>query len=234
MDSTTTAARLSPSMSGDEQVSGRGEEAARVIRVAIADDNTVVRMGVRSLLATAGDIELVGEAGTGAAALTLARSARPDVVLLDVRMPQGDGVSVAADIASVSSVVMLTYAESPEVIVAAVKAGACGYLVHGHFGADDLLQAVRLAARGIATFSSQALAVLSNPVPTRAALARRFGLSEREAEVMERVAKGSSNTEIAGEMFLSEKTVKNYINKLFAKMHANNRGHAVSLWLSGP
>ena len=207
-----------------------------MIRVMVVDDHPIWVRAVSADLTEAG-FDVVATAADGAEALRRLPAARPDVVVLDLHLPVLDGVGVTREVIASglgAQVLVLSSSGEQEDVLEAVKAGACGYLVHGHFGADDLLQAVRLAARGIATFSSQALAVLSNPVPTRAALARRFGLSEREAEVMERVAKGSSNTEIAGEMFLSEKTVKNYINKLFAKMHANNRGHAVSLWLSGP
>ena len=163
----------------------------------IADDNAVVRMGIRSLLATADDIVVVGEAGDGAAAVTLARTAKPDVMLLDVRMPRQDGVSAAPEVAQHATVLMLTYSDSPEVVSAAVKAGARGYLVHGHFTENELLSAVRMAARGMGTFSAQAVAALSNPTPSKAALASRYGLSEREADVMELMAQGAANGEIA-------------------------------------
>ena len=163
-------------------------KSAGTVRVGIADDNAVVRMGIRSLLSTADDITVVGEAGDGAAAVTLARTAKPDVMLLDVRMPRQDGVSAASDVAQHATVLMLTYADSPEIVSAAVKAGARGYLVHGHFTENELLSAVRMAARGMGTFSAQAVAALSNPAPSKATLARRYGLSEREADVMELIA----------------------------------------------
>ncbi|WP_377498083.1 response regulator [Microlunatus sp. GCM10028923] len=218
MDSTTSA------------VAGAGPE---VITVGIADDNAVVRAGIRGLLATTTDIQVVGEAGDGAAAVALAKAKRPRVMLLDVRMPRQDGVTAAAEIAQLTNVLMLTYSEAPDVISAAVRAGARGYLVHGHFGDTELIQAVRMIAGGIGTFSAQTLAALSNPAPSLAELATRFGLSEREAEVMDLIAKGSANTDIAHGLFISEKTVKNHINRIFAKLQANNRGHAISLWLAG-
>lgn len=204
-----------------------------LITVGIADDNAVVRMGVRSLLATTDDLQVIGEAGDGAAAVALVRAKKPDVMLLDVRMPKQDGVMAAVEIARLTAVLMLTYSESPEIISAAVKAGARGYLVHGHFTEVELINAVRMASRGLGTFSAQALTALSNPTPTRASLAARFSLSEREADVMELIAQGAANTDIARQLFISEKTVKNHINRIFTKLQANNRGHAVSLWLAG-
>jgi DNA-binding NarL/FixJ family response regulator len=204
------------------------------IRVAIADDNAVVRMGIRSLLSTAGDVVVVGEAGDGVAAVALAKAKKPDVMLLDVRMPRQDGVVSAREVAEHASVLMLTYSDSPEVIAAAVHAGALGYLVHGHFTEDELISAVRMAARGFGTFSAQAVAALSRPVVTAASRAARYGLSEREADVMELIASGATNTAIARSLFISEKTVKNHINHIFAKLGVTSRGHAVARWLGDP
>jgi DNA-binding NarL/FixJ family response regulator len=209
-----------------------GANQSAPIRVGIADDNAVVRMGIRSLLATTDDLEVVGEAGDGAAAVALAKSKKPDVMLLDVRMPKQDGVTAAVEVAKETAVVMLTYSESPEIISAAVQAGARGYLVHGQFTEVELISAIRMAARGLGTFSAQAMSALANPTPSRATLAARFGLSEREADVMELISQGAANCDIARALFISEKTVKNHINRIFAKLGANNRGHAVSLWLS--
>jgi DNA-binding NarL/FixJ family response regulator len=104
--------------------------------------------------------------------------------------------------------------------------------VHGHFTENELLSAVRMAARGTGTFSAQAVAALSNPTPSKATLASRYGLSEREADVMELMAHGAANGEIARALYISEKTVKNHINRIFTKLQASNRGHAVSLWLA--
>ena len=222
MDSTTAA---------DGTVT-TSETRRRTVRVVLADDNAVVRMGVRSLLATAEDIDVVGEASNGVEAVALVRRTSPDVTLLDVRMPRQDGVNAASEIADQTAVIMLTYSESPEIISAAVRAGACGYLVHGHFDEDELLGAVRMAARGTGTFSAQAVRALSSPAPGRAALALRYGLSEREADIMQLIAQGAANREIAAELFIAEKTVKNHINRIFTKLQANNRGHAVALWLA--
>ena len=204
------------------------------IRVAIADDNAVVRMGIRSLLSTADDVVVVGEAGDGLAAVALAKAKKPDVMLLDVRMPRQDGVVSAREVTEHASVLMLTYSDSAEVISAAVQAGALGYLVHGNFTEDELLSAVRMAARGFGTFSAQVVAALSRPVATAASRAATYGLSEREADVMELVAQGAANSDVARTLFISEKTVKNHINHIFAKLGVTSRGHAVALWLQDP
>jgi DNA-binding NarL/FixJ family response regulator len=229
--STGVSAAITAS-SADAPLAQHAAEQPALIRVGIADDNAVVRMGIRSLLATTDDLEVVGEAGDGAAAVALARAKKPDVMLLDVRMPKQDGVTAAVEVAAETAVVMLTYSESPEVIAASVQAGARGYLVHGQFTEVELISAIRMAARGLGTFSAQAMTALANPTPSRASLAARFGLSDREADVMELISQGAANSEIARALFISEKTVKNHINRIFAKLAANNRGHAVSLWLS--
>lgn len=235
MDSTTTTQpQLTHAAPQGRSTSSQPTEghAGMRLRVGIADDNAVVRMGIRSLLGTAEDIVVIGEADNGVAAIALARRSKPDVMLLDVRMPRQDGVSAAAEVSEYAAVLMLTYSESPEVVSAAVKAGARGYLVHGHFTENELLQAVRMVAHGLGTFSAPALLALSNPTPSKTTLAIRHGLSEREADVMELIAQGSVNGEIAQTLFISEKTVKNHINRIFTKLHVANRGHAVSLWLS--
>ena len=138
-----------PSMSDPGTVSDASVDDRPAIRVAIADDNAVVRMGIRSLLGTADDVVVVGEAGDGLAAVALAKAKKPDVMLLDVRMPRQDGVVSAREVTEYTSVLMLTYSDSAEVISAAVQAGALGYLVHGNFSEDELLSAVRMAARGL-------------------------------------------------------------------------------------
>src|SRR4051812_11815894 len=122
------------------------------IRVVVVDDNSIVRMGVRSLLNQADDIHVAGEAWDGETALQVVRQVAPDVVLLDVRMPRRDGVGVAQEISGLTAVVMLTYSDAPEVINGAVSAGAKGYLVHGQFQPEELLFAVRSAARGSGVF----------------------------------------------------------------------------------
>ncbi|HEX8496819.1 MAG TPA: response regulator transcription factor [Actinomycetales bacterium] len=210
------------------------QAAPRPITVVVVDDNAIVRLGVRSLLGQAADIHVAGEAWDGETALSVVRQLLPDVVLLDVRMPRRDGVGVAQEIAGMTAVVMLTYSEAPEVVQAAVSAGARGYLVHGQFGPDELLFAVRSAARGGGVFSAPALAALgAAPAAPGAPVRPDRGLSAREVEVTELVAAGRTNAEIARALFLSEKTVKNHVNHIFAKLGVQTRAQATSLWLGG-
>ena len=201
------------------------------IRVAIADDNAVVRMGIRSLLGTADDWSWSARPATG-----WPPSPWPGKKPTCCCSTYGCLVRTAScprpEVTEYTSVLMLTYSDSAELISAAVQAGALGYLVHGNFSEDELLSAVRMAARGFGTFSAQAVAALSRPVATSASRAAAYGLSEREADVMELVAQGAANSAVAKTLFISEKTVKNHINHIFAKLGVTSRGHAVALWLA--
>ncbi|MFV0452741.1 MAG: response regulator [Propioniciclava sp.] len=202
------------------------------IKILIVDDSQVVRRGIRALLELAPDLLIVGEAGDGDEALTLSTAHSPDVVLLDVQMPGRDGLSVVSTLAASARVLMLTFSDAPEVIHAAMDAGATGYVVHGTFDADTLAATVRNVADGLGVFSGPALqAIRTGPVSQFNAPADPWGLSARQVEVMEQVAGGLTNTEIARALFLSEKTVKNHINQIFAKVGAQNRGQAIVLWL---
>lgn len=202
------------------------------IKVLIVDDSQVVRRGIRALLELAPDLKVVGEAGDGDQALTMAAERTPDVVLLDVQMPGRDGLSVVSTLAASARILMLTFSDTPEVIHAAMDAGATGYVVHGTFDADTLAATVRNVADGLGVFSGPALqAIRTGPVATVDSPADPWGLSARQVEVLEQVAGGLTNTEIARKLFLSEKTVKNHINQIFAKVGAQNRGQAIALWL---
>lgn len=218
------------------------DEPARC-RVLVVDDNAFVRAGLTSALEAAGDIEVVGEAGDGRAAEELAARLAPDVVLLDVRMPGAGGVSAAAALSRTSRVIMLTQVEEPEVVLAAVRNGAVGYLVHNTFTGDELAAAVRDTARNRAHPLSRAAGAAligaarsapAAPAADPAERCARFGLSAREGEVMELIARGRSNPEIAAKLVLTEKTVKNYINRIYAKLGAPNRATAIVTWLGVP
>lgn len=204
------------------------------IKALIVDDSAVVRRGVRTLLELDDGIEVVGEASDGDAALALATESRPDIVLLDVRMPRRDGLSIIAELAQSARVLMLTFSDESNVIHKAMAAGATGYLVHGTFDADSLAATVRSAASGMAALSGPALSAMMTPEQPDASSpdkAATWGMSLRQAEVMDLIAKGRSNREIARDLFLTEKTVKNHINQVFSKLGAANRGQAIATWL---
>lgn len=227
----------------------------RVLRVVLADDNPVVRLGLASLLESTGEVLVAAEASNGREAVEAVLRERPDVALLDIRMPLVDGVTATAALAGTCPVLVLTHSEEPEIIRGAVEAGACGYLVHGAFSAEELLRAVRGTAAGESHLSPvAATAMLEAMRSALAAPARpvahpddvhargtdgseglhrtaRFGLSDREAEVMEQIVRGLSNADIASALFLSEKTVKNHVNRIFAKLHASSRAAAIAAWL---
>lgn len=207
-------------------------EADEAIRVLIVDDNPVVRMGLRNLLDAQESIVVVGEAEDGESAVRMNRQLGPDVVLCDVRMPGLDGVGAATQMAPTTNVVMLTYTDDLDTIRATIAAGAKGYLVHGAHQPDEIVAAVVSAANGSSVLgpaAAQALLNVAAPAPT--VDRSGWGLTGREVEVMELVAKGLSNRDIAKACFLAEKTVKNHINNIFPKLAVSTRAEAISLWL---
>ncbi|MGQ4384270.1 response regulator [Streptomyces sp. SAS_270] len=224
------------------------------LRVLVADDNPVVRAGLTALLSAHPDIEVVAAEPDGEKALSSAARLHPDVVLLDVRMPGTDGLTALPGLARLAPVMMLTYSREPEVVAEAMRRGASGYLIHGEFTAPELIAAVRDMREGRPTVSSS-LGVSYEPRQTSshvqpvmaesstarlahvAALHRHtpnqpdFGLSSREVEVMDHIASGMNNQQIAAACFISEKTVKNHINRIFAKLHSSSRSEAIAHWL---
>lgn len=204
------------------------------LRVVLADDNPVVRLGLTSLLESTGQLVVVAAEGDGRAAVEATRRERPDVVLLDIRMPVVDGVAATEALAADYPVLVLTHSEEPVIVERALAAGARGYLVHGTFTADELVRAVLGTADGQSHLSPPAAAAMMAAVrrPTGASAAGLpHDLSDREVEVMDLIAKGLSNREIAATLFLSEKTVKNHVNRIFAKLHSPNRAAAIARWL---
>ncbi|MFF8670976.1 response regulator [Streptomyces sp. NPDC015242] len=280
---------------------------AHRLRVVVADDNPVVRAGLTALLSGRADIEVVAEAADGRQAYEAARQHRPDVVLLDVRMPGVDGISALPYLVQIAPVVMLTYSRESEIVQEALRRGAGGYLVHGEFTADQLVDAVRDIKDGRAHFTPTAAGALlsqlrqyeapAQPLPdglgqsssataygdsasvqphTQSQSAAwpadfngradapaftspenlsrmqpsvgqsssewrsgrpaapdrsRFQLSTREAEIMDLIASGMNNQQIAATCFISEKTVKNHINRIFAKLHSTSRSEAAAKWI---
>ncbi|UUU40268.1 response regulator [Streptomyces sp. NBC_00162] len=214
------------------------------LSVLIADDNPVIRAGLAAILCTAEDIEVIAQAADGREALSLTRRHAPDVVLLDVRMPGVDGISALPHLVQLAPVLMLTYSREAEIVREALLLGAGGYLVHGEFTGDDLLRAVRDAPEGRPHFTPTAASALlaelrssSQQQRTVAPSSERmhnsvvFGLSSREVEIMDLIASGMNNQQIAATCFISEKTVKNHINRIFAKLHCTTRSEAIARWL---
>ncbi|MFC9128937.1 response regulator [Streptomyces sp. NPDC057099] len=281
---------------------------SRTLRVVVADDNPVVRAGLTALLSGRADITVVAEAADGRQAYEAAHLHRPDVVLLDVRMPGVDGISALPYLVGIAPVVMLTYSRESEIVQEALRRGAGGYLVHGEFTADQLVEAVRDIKQGKAHFTPTAagalLAQLRQDLPPTPPLPEglgqssnataygispsanphtqsqppappahlhaphlppppispenlsqvqphvgqsssewttsgrpaapdrsRYQLSTREAEIMDLIASGMNNQQIAATCFISEKTVKNHINRIFAKLHSTSRSEAAAKWI---
>ncbi|MCX5154804.1 response regulator transcription factor [Streptomyces sp. NBC_00291] len=213
-------------------------------RVLIADDNPVIRAGLASLLAAAKDLRVVAEARDGREALSLTRLHTPDVILLDVRMPGVDGISALPHLVTLASVLMLTHNREPSTVREALLLGAGGYLVHGEFTAEDLTRAVRDIRVGRAHLTASAATALiedlrtsSQPQRSVASSTDRmhnsvtYRLSSREGEIMDLIASGMNNQQIASACFISEKTVKNHINRIFAKLQTTTRSEAIARWL---
>jgi DNA-binding NarL/FixJ family response regulator len=204
------------------------------IRVVVVDDHPVYRDGVAGALDDAPDIDVLGTAADGDAAVAAVERLRPDVVLMDLRMPGGGGLAATATIAATwpeTAVVVLTMSDDDDSVFAALRAGARGYLLKESEGAD-IARAVRAAARSEAVFGPRiADRVLAFFASSRA----RSGavpfpeLTDREREVLDLVAHGLPNAAIATRLFLSEKTVRNRVSDVLTKLHAASRAEAVAL-----
>ncbi|HET6772631.1 MAG TPA: response regulator transcription factor [Acidimicrobiales bacterium] len=198
-------------------------------RVFLLDDHEVVRRGVRELLEAEDDLEVVGEAGTAAEALARIPSTRPDVAVLDVRLPDGDGVEVCRDIRSEHpevACVMLTSFADDDAVYAAIMAGAAGYLLKQVRG-TDLVDGIRRVGRGES---------LLDPAVTTRVLERirhrpedeLSGLTDQERKILALIAEGLTNRQIGERLYLAEKTVKNYVSNLLAKMGMSRRTEAAA------
>jgi DNA-binding NarL/FixJ family response regulator len=227
-----------------------------VIRVLLADDQALIRAGFRVLLEAAGDVEVVGEAVNGEQAVDLARADCPDVILMDIRMPEVDGLEATRRIAADDAlagvrVVILTTFETDDYVYQALRAGASGFLVKDA-EPEDLIRAVRVVARGeallspsvtrrlIATFARRPPATaLNNGLGTGSGAGQRNGVSrprpgrdlsritEREREVLSLVAEGLSNEEIATRLYLSPLTTKTHVSHIMTKLNARDRAQLV-------
>jgi DNA-binding NarL/FixJ family response regulator len=196
------------------------------IRVMIVDDHPVVRNGLIGMFAGDADFEVVGEASDGAEAVRRARATAPDVILMDLRMPEMDGVSAIAALTAAdvpARVLVLTTYDTDSDVLAAIEAGATGYLLKDA-PPNDLFKAVRAAAGGET--------VLSPTVATRVVGQMRAPvqepISQRELEVLELVAQGTSNRDAAARLFISEATVKTHLVHIYAKLGVNDRAAAVA------
>jgi two-component system, NarL family, response regulator DevR len=212
--------------SSGEASAGHGQ-----IGVFLLDDHEVVRRGVRDLLAAEPDIGVIGEAGTAAAALERLPALRPDVAVLDVRLPDGDGVSVCREIRSTlpgTACLMLTSYGDDEALLGAIMAGAAGYVLKQTCG-SDLVSAVRAVAAGGSTLDADATRRVMERLREQPASVDPLGtLTDQEKRVLELIGAGMTNRQIAQHMFLAEKTAKNYVSSLLSKLGMERRSQAAS------
>ena len=208
-----------------------------MIRVLVVDDQALVRAGFEALVESADDLLVVGSGANGGEAVELARSASPDVVLMDIRMPVMDGLEAAArilaDPGTTARVLMLTTFDLDEYVYAALKSGASGFMLKDT-PPVELLEGIRVVARGDALLSPGVTrhlieAFVRRPAGITAPPAALEGLTERETEVLVLIARGLSNTEIGEQLFVSPATVKTHISRLLMKLDARDRAQLVVL-----
>jgi DNA-binding NarL/FixJ family response regulator len=202
-------------------------EPGAAIRLLIVDDHPVVRDGLRGMFAGVPDVTVVGEAASGAEAVVRAEQLRPDVVLMDLRMPDVDGVTAIRRLAergSTARVLVLTTYDTDRDVLPAIEAGATGYLLKDA-PREELFRAVRAAARGEAVLSPTVATRLLGQMREPA----REPLSQRELEVLGLIAGGATNREAARRLFISEATVKTHLLHVYAKLGVNDRAAAVAV-----
>lgn len=198
------------------------------VRAVVADDHPVFRSGLRVLLEDLG-VDVVGEAADGAAAVEVALATRPDVVLIDLRMPDVNGLEATRRLTAAAPevrVLVLTMVEDDDTVFAALRAGAAGYLLKGA-GPDEIDRAVRGVAAGDAVYGAgvaDRLRAMLVAGPSPVAFPQ---LVERERDVLALIAEGASNGEIARRLYLSDKTVRNYVSSIFAKLGVRDRAQAI-------
>ncbi|WP_030483533.1 response regulator [Nocardioides aequoreus] len=208
-----------------------------MIRVYLLDDHEIVRRGIKELLEGEPDIEVVGESGLAAEATRRIPAARPDVAILDGRLPDGSGIDVCREIRSVDPSIralILTSYDDDDALFAAIMAGAAGYVLKQVRG-NDLVDMVRRVAAGQSTLDpSVTAAVLErvrHGVPRDQELA---ALTEQEQRILDLIGQGMTNRQIAGELFLAEKTVKNYVSSMLAKLGLSSRTQAAIFAVKHP
>ncbi|RGC65248.1 Response regulator protein VraR [Micromonospora sp. MW-13] len=205
-----------------------------LIRVLIADDQPLLRRSLAILINSTADLTVIGEAENGSGAVALARELAPDVILMDIRMPESDGIEATRTITAdpafrACRVLVLSMFELDEYVYAALRAGASGFLLKDAYP-EQLIDAIRRTKAGESLFAPQILTRLIEHYVSRPAAVPRSGLgalTERETEVLALVARGLSNDEIAAALTISIKTVKTHIGNLLAKLHARDRAQLV-------
>ena len=208
--------------------------AVKPIRVVVADDQPLLRAGIVAILDTQDDLSVVGEADDGAHAVRVVRELEPDVVLMDVQMPNVDGIEATRQLAdSGARIVMLTTFDLDRYVYDAMRAGAAGFLLKDT-RPESLVEAVRAAVRGEALLAPQVTRRLveefvSRPAPGAIDDQRLSPLTPREREVLTEIGRGRPNAEIAATLFLSEATVRTHVTRVFAKMRLRDRSQAVVL-----
>jgi DNA-binding NarL/FixJ family response regulator len=204
-------------------------EPSEPIRIFLLDDHEVVRRGIRELLETEPGFEVVGESGSAVEAARRIPALRPDVAILDGRLPDGSGIDVCRDVRSqdpsIAALILTSY-DDDDALFAAIMAGAAGYVLKQVRG-DDLIDMIRRVAAGQSTLdpsvTAQVLERLRNGPPVDKELA---ALTEQEQRILELIGKGLTNRQIAGQLYLAEKTVKNYVSSLLAKLGLSSRTQA--------
>ena len=216
-------------MNGEMAAEASDDAPADPIRIFLLDDHEVVRRGIAELLAAVPGFEIAGEAGTAEQALPRALACRPDVAVLDMRLPDGSGIDVCRDIRSAlpdTHCLILTSYDDQDAVLSAVLAGASGYVLK-EIRTADLVDAIRQAALGRTLIDPAMIAKVMDRVregtPSDARLA---ALTDREREVLDLVAEGMTNRQIGERLFLAEKTVKNYVSSLLAKLGMERRTQA--------
>jgi DNA-binding NarL/FixJ family response regulator len=204
-----------------------------LIRVAIVDDQAMVRAGFRMIVASQNDMEFAGEAGDGQEAIELVRRERPDVVLMDIRMPRIDGIEATRQVSGIARVVILTTFELDEYVFDALAAGASAFLLKAS-PPEDLLRAIRVVAVGEALLAPSVTRKLieefaKRPQPAPGKPKQLDSLTERELEVLREVARGLTNAEIAQRLHVSETTVKTHVAHMLDKLGLRDRVQAVIL-----
>jgi len=214
------------------------------IRILIVDDNFVARRGLRSFLQTESDIAVVGEASTGRAAIDWVKGNDADIVLMDVRMPDTDGIGATSEILKLRpelKVLMITVVDEQATLLRALLAGAKGYLVYGQFTPEQLIEAIRATEAGsTVTIPQISPALLENikshltGVQDITEMESMEPLTAREKEILSLIAIGKGNREIADALDIEEKTVKNHINNIYSKLQLKSRYEAISYILRRP